>query len=352
MSVGRSSGSGATIKDIAEKLGLSHTTVSRAINDHPHISEATKALVRQAADDLLYVPHSAARTVRRGHGHLVALVVPNVQTEFYNTVAKVLGQQARRAGYQLVLGLTEDDPHTELAHCQTLVEARAAGIIITPSAAPLKRTMELLGRTTCLQLNRYLPQLKCDGVGFDDAAGVRLATDHLLSLGHRRIGWIGAEIATSTGAGRLRGYLEPQRALGIEPDPSIIKLGAPRPAFGHHSMLELLQHPEPPTAIIMSSSELTAGGLEAVHAARVAVPDDVSLVGYTDPIWYRLIVPAMTTIALPVTQVAETTASILFSRIEGRADQSNAAHKPTPSRIVLTPECIVRDSTAPPRVRG
>ena len=340
-----------TIKDIARKLGMSHTTVSRALNDHTHTSAATKALVRRAAVELGYIPHSAARTMRRGHGRLVGLVVPVVTTEFYQTVTKVLAERAKNAGYQLVLALTEDDPASEQAQVQTLIEARAAGIIIAPTAAPSARTIEMLRATTCLQLNRFLPALGCDALGFDDAAGLRSATEHLITLGHRRIGYIGATTEMSTGSGRLDGYRDALHRAGIPSREELVRLGRPRISFGFESAIELLSEDVPPTAVIFTSSEITTGGLEALRNREIAVPGDLSIVGYTDPAWYRLIRPALTTVRLPVAALAETTASILFGRIEhGKTDPDALVHVPT--RMPIVPELIVRGSTAPPRVRG
>ena len=337
-----------TIKDIARKLGMSHTTVSRALNDHTHTSASTKALVRRAASELGYIPHSAARAMRRGHGRLVGLVVPVVTTEFYQTITKVLAERAKNAGYQLVLALTEDDPASEQAQVQTLLEARAAGIIIAPTAAPSARTLEMLRATTCLQLNRFLPRLGCDALGFDDAGGMRSATEHLIALGHRRIGFIGATTEMSTGSGRLDGYHDALRRSGISSSKELLRLGRPRISFGFESAIELISEAMPPTALIFSSSEITTGGLEAIRNLDLAVPGDLSIVGYTDPPWYRLIQPALTTVRLPVAALAETTASLLFSRIErGKTDPDAMVQAPT--RMPILPELIVRGSTAPPR---
>ena len=340
-----------TIKDIARKLGMSHPTVSRAINGNRHTSEATKAIVRKAAAEMGYIPHAGARAMRDGHGRLVGLVVPVIQTEFYHTVVKVLAEHAARADYQLVLALSEDDPKRELEQIRTLVEARAAGIIVAPTATPLPRTLKLLAATTSLQLNRFVPQLGCDGLTFDDAAGTGAATKHLIELGHRRIAFVGATEEMSTGSGRLRGFKDALRDAGIELDPSLVRLGPPRTPFGLESMIALIDSSEPPSATMLTSSELTAGGLEAIRLRKVFVPRDMSLIGYTDPIWYKFIVPTLTTISLPVKALAETTASLLFGRIE-HAQENTPLRETTPKHVTLAPELIVRNSTAAPHTNA
>jgi DNA-binding LacI/PurR family transcriptional regulator len=341
----RATAPAVTIKDIARKLGMSHTTVSRALNDHAHTSPATKLAVRRAAAELGYIAHSGARAMRRGQGRLIGLVIPVVTTDFYQTIANVLAEHAIAAGYQLILALTEDDPDAELAHVQRLLEARAAGIIIAPSAAPRRRTVELLGPANVLQLNRFLANLGSDAVGFDDASGIRTATEHLLALGHRRIAFIGATTVMSTGEGRLRGFQEAFARRGLEHGRMPLRLGAPRITFGFESMIELLALPDPPTAVVLSSSEITAGALEAVQSHGTVIPAELSVVGYTDPVWYRLIQPALTTVRLPVRALAETIASILLARIERRSDDRLPTAKP--ARIQIAPELIVRASTGP-----
>jgi len=334
-----------TIKDIARKVGMSHPTVSRALNDNPRTSDATKAIVRQAAADMGYVPHAAARAMRQVHSRVVGLVIPLIQTELYHTVAKVLTEQAHQAGYQLVLALSEDDPAREFEQIRTLIEARAAGIIVAPSPAPLSRTTALLENTTFVQLNRFSPKFRCDAVGFDDLAGTKAATMHLIELGHRQIALIGRRTDSSTGEGRLRGYQDALRDAGIAFNSELTRIGSPRTSFGLESMLSLLDAKERPTAVLCTSSELTVGALDAVRRRGIVIPDQLSLIGYTDPVWYQLVVPALTTISLPVEALAEMTAALLFREID-RSTASNKGPSRAPTRVTLTPDLIIRASTA------
>lgn len=336
-----------TIKDIAKRLGLSHTTVSRALNDHAQTSDRTKALVRGMATDLGYVPNVTAQIMRGAASRLIGLVVPMVRTELYGSVTTDLAEKCRAAAYHLVLAITEDDADTELSQVQTLIDARAAGIIITPSAAPHRRTIELLRTVPTIQMNRFHPKVRADAVIFDDAAGTRAATDHLLALGHRRIAFVGGRGDLSTGAGRLAGFLAAHRAAGLEVGSNLIHQGPSLRHFGYAAMTAIGSEKAMPTAVVFGAAQLTTGGLEALHASTLRIPHDISVVGYSDPSWFHLVRPALTTIALPVGAMAETAASLLWARIAGARAATTGTSRRT-VRVPLAPELIVRESTAPP----
>lgn len=336
----------ATIKDIAKRLGLSHTTVSRALHDHAHTSEQTKALVRRTAAELGYRPNVSAQIMRGAPSRLIGLVVPMVRTELYGTVTTMLAEKCRAANFHLVLAITEDDPDTELDQIRTLIDARAAGIILTPSASPHPAAIALLRDIPTVQLNRAVACIQSDAVVFDDAAGTRAAVDHLISLGHRRIAYIGGRSALSTGAARVEGFYAAHRAAGLDVDPALMFQGPSRRQFGYQMTRAVIAAAAPPTAIVFCTSQLTTAGLEAIHASDLRIPDDISVIGNSDPSWFHLVRPALTTTAMPVAAMADATASLLFARIaeqrQPEAGTRAAVHLP------LAPELIIRESTAPP----
>jgi DNA-binding LacI/PurR family transcriptional regulator len=331
-----------TLRDIARALDLSTSTVARALADNPQISEQTKARVRISAAEFGYVANSAARATRRGHSTLIGLIIPDVQNEFYGALAKGLAQCCEKAGYQLLLAITEDESLSEERHVRGLTEARAAGIVIVPSPQPSKETMALLARGSWVQLIRRIAGAEAPWFGIDETAALRSATAHLLSLGHRRIGYVGGMLDLSTGASRLAGFQAAFAALGIPAPEHLIRTGPPRTHFGAEGFRDLWSLENRPTAIVTAGARLTAGVLEQIGQMAIKVPGDISVVGYGDAPWWS---SNLTTIGLPVREVAISCGEYLLRHVTGKqvSDGTPALNY----EAVHTPTLIVRASTKP-----
>jgi LacI family transcriptional regulator len=326
-----------TIKDIANLLGMAHPTVSRALNDHPKISQETKARVKEAASRLGYVPNSGARSMRNGSSKLVGLIVPDVQNEFYAAAAQAMAGHCAELGYQMMLGVSEDDPLREEQHVRTLRESRCAGVLIVPSSKPTARTVSLLKDVATVQFLRHHKALGKVCVLADDAAGTAAATEHLLALGHTRIAFLGGSLEISTGARRVAGYAAALERHGITPDPLLQRVGQPRPDFGEEALDSLLQGPDVPTALVVGSSRLMLGVLLAARRRAVAIPADLAIVGYGDADWFRISEPTISAIALPVRAMTEHAAQALFERV---------AERPAPTKEpMFSTELVVRASS-------
>lgn len=330
-----------TIKDIAVHLGIDHSTVSRALNDNPNISEETKHQVRQAAHRLGYVANASARAMRYNHNPLIGLAIPDIRNDFYSAVARALAERCNGAGFQMVLVNTDDHPEVENRQVRALMEARVAGVVITPSPELLENTARLLAPVPTVQLVRQSPKLEGDIVGMDDIGAMREATEHLLALGHKRIGYIGTRKDINVGQARFDGYLQAHAAAGLTVDLNHVALVSPRQSFGADSVARLLALPQPPTALIIGSSELTIGGLSAIQAAGVSIPKEIAVVGYGDPVWCRLLSPALTAVQLPVDAMVEAAEALILERIGARG-QPPAERQ---SRM-CEPTLVVRGSTA------
>lgn len=333
-----------TIKDIAARLGLSHATVSRALNDHAATSAATKAKVKAAADALGYIRNAAAGALSGARSRLVGFVAPEVQNDFYGTVAEALAVTCGQAGLQLMLSVTHDDPVLEHEQVLALRQSRAAGVIITPTADLMPETAALLAPLPGMQLVRSNPLLDKGWVGIDDRLGVALATRHLLELGHRRIGFIGGWDALTTGHERRGGYADALAEAGAAYDESLVCLGPPRASFGQEAALRLMQSDRPITGLVLGSSLLTMGALSAIQQLRLVIPDQLSVVGYSDPEWFRLWGPGLTTIDLPVEDIATSAAQVLFRAL--RTGQPAGGGR---GGISFQPQLVERGSAAPPQ---
>src|SRR5580692_11423468 len=212
---------GVTIKEVAEYLDISHSTVSRALSDHPYTNAETKQRVRRAVEDLGYVSNAAARSLRSDKGSLVGLILPEFQNELFAAATQTLSQRCLKEGMQVMLAVSEDDPIAEYKHVLALREARALGIIMTPTPGIMDKTVALLRGIPVVQYSRRHPRLSAPSVTTDGQRGIFIAAEHLLALGHRRIAYVGMECDKSTGAERLAGFMAAHADFKLPSDPAL-----------------------------------------------------------------------------------------------------------------------------------
>jgi len=284
-----------TIKHIARKLKLSISTVGRALQDHPRISRATKDRVNLAADELGYIANRAARVMRGGSSHLIGLLVPDIRSTFYSTVAHMLAKTFKTEGFHLSLSITDDDRDTEMEQTRELLGARAAGIVIVPCAVPRRETLSLVKMVPHVQLLRCIPALG-DWFGLDDERAIFDATTDLFNLGHRRIGYIGDTIYP-TGKARFKGFRKAHTAAGHKFEVGLVELGQPDIRFGEDAVTRLVA--KRPTAIITSSVLITLAAVERLMTLNVAVPGELSLIGFGDGPWQKWWGPGHLLLHLP-----------------------------------------------------
>lgn len=301
---------GPTIKDIAAALGVSHVTVSRALNDSPLVTDETKKRLREAAAKMGYIPDAAAKLLRGGQSNIVGFILPDVENHFFSAIARVIAETLAAYGMQLVLSISEDDPDLELRHVRSLCEARTRGIIITPVVNMHRETADLLANVPCKQLVRRHPLISSDVIVSEDTTATRLATQRLIDLGHKHIAYIGGGSETlSTGLDRAEGF---NQAVWDAPEVrTTVRLGPPGPNYGYETAIKLLTHPKRPTAIVLGSAQFTIGTLKAIRETGLQVPRDISLIGYDDPDWFEVWGAGITTVALPIRQMAMTAASLV-----------------------------------------
>ncbi|WP_423458488.1 LacI family DNA-binding transcriptional regulator [Ottowia sp. VDI28] len=334
--------SAVTIRDIANDLSMSHATVSRALANHPSVKPDTKLRVQTRARELGYVPNGLAQSMRGTHGPVLGLVIPDIQNEFYAAMAQIVADAAAARGFHLALSITEDDPDREMGDVRALLVSRAAGVIITPTSKARAETLEMLRGINAAQLVRRHPGIAHEAVLIDDFAGVASATRHLVNYGHRRIAYVGTHPDISCGLDRHEGFRSVMAEYGL--DAGHTALGPPRPEFAQHAVTSLLAAGnQRPTALVVGSSSLTIGALEALRGLRLRWPEDISLVGYGDPVWFKLIGHGLTTVQLPVQEMGRYATSLLLMRFEG---SSTMAAGSTGEASRFAPSLVVRGSTA------
>lgn len=331
-----------TLKDIAAELNLSHPTVSRALADHDSISAETKARIREVAERFGYVANSGARMLRSGRSDVIGLLLPDITNEFYAAVARRLADDSSERGQQLLLSISSDDPDRELALVRALLEARPSELIVTLTAEPRPETLALLRGVPCVQFMQFHPEIRGPVVTVEDSGGARKAIERLLELGHRQIGFVGPTADTSLGEARLRGLRAALDAAGVQLSEELIKLGPSTAAFGFTAVEELLTAARPPTAIYLSSAPLSLGGMRSLSARQVRLPGEMSVIVAGSSAWYDVWPGGLTSISLPMVELAETTAALALH-------PQKASSEDPPPFVKLAFQLIERGSTGAPR---
>lgn len=306
-------GKRVTARDIAEQLNLAVSTVGRALAHDPRISVATRRRVEQKARELGYIGSQAARIMRGAPSNVVGLMIPDVGNTFYSTAAHALAQGMSEQGFQVMLCETDDDRENELAQVRGMIAGQVAGVIVVPTQNPRAETIRLLRQLPHVQFLRTHGELAAQWFGIDDRAVLRTATRHLRELGHDRIAYLGGLSGVSTGRDRLSGYLD---VLGDEYDPELVAQVPPGSLKSAHTELaRLLGARRPPSGVVTASVRITQGVLEELSERRVHVPGELSLVGFGDEPGFAWWGPGLTTMSLPVHEVATACSKWLVQRL-------------------------------------
>lgn len=332
----------ATSADVAARAGVSRTTVSFVMNGRTDagIPPETWRRVEEAARELGYHPHGPARDLAGGSTRTIGLVLRQSaeQVAADALLAETLwgvASEARTSGYRvLVEPLTPGDGQ----YSELLLSQRVDGLIVSGPRVDDEELVSLVGDGFPIILQGSLPDVPAPSVDVDNRAGARIAVEHLLGLGHRRIACItNAPLAYTAAADRLAGYRDALDAAGIPRDEGLVEEGAFDAASGHAAMARLLARAGDVTACFIASDVVAFGALRAVREAGLRVPADISVVGFDDIPLARHFDPPLTTVRLPANALGAAAGRALIARLAGR---------PAVERTLLPTELIVRESTA------
>jgi LacI family transcriptional regulator len=331
--------SNTTIRDVARLSGVSPMTVSRVINDSERVSPETRRRVEEAISELGYVPSRLARGLSRQRTGTLAVIVPDVANPFFTAIVRAAEEVARRADYHVILCDTRADLGVERGVIEELIAHRVEGAVIAPvsdrTATHLRRLAEF--GVPFVLIDRRIPGVDCDVVLGDSSSGARQLVEHLVSLGHRRIGFIVESDDVSTARDRRAGYEAALKAAGIALDPALVAHAAPDPSGGSAGMSRLLELEERPTAVFTVNNLVALGAIEAVRAAGLEVPDDVALVCFDDIEYASRLYPFLTAMEQPAQTFGTLGTQLLLERIEGRGPERR-------HEVVLPGEFIIRKS--------
>jgi DNA-binding LacI/PurR family transcriptional regulator len=331
-----------SIKDIARQAGVSHSTVSRALRNSPLVNERTGDAIRRLAREMGYTPSAAARSLVTQRTRTVGLVVTALSDPFIDRIVDGIEDLATSAGYGVLLGSSHADPERELGVVEMFHQQRVDGVIVVASRVGQLYAEQLQEMSVPIVLiNNEADGDYLYSVSVDDQQGARLATDHLLSLGHRRIAYIGSATRRATSLGRQSGYERGLREAGFSLDPELVYL--PRAQMDIAAGREALPHvlEQEATAMFCFNDRTAIGALLQAREQGVSLPGDLSVVGFDDiePSWY--LAPPLTTIHQPRWQMGRTAMEMLL----GLLDEKQATNRTMDCRLV------VRGSTAPPAAK-
>lgn len=327
-----------SIYDIAKKAGVSPSTVSRALEDHPRIGAATRQRIQQLAREMDFVPSTVARSLAANKTWTIGLILAGISDPFMGRVVEGIEQVASEAGFTVLMSTSQNDREREISLIETLRKRRVDGIIVLASHLfdRYPRFFES-NKIPIVLLNEQNPGEYMHFVAVDDVHGTQLAVEHLLALGHRRIGYVGVTNRPKSNECRLKGYLAALEAAGIVSDPSLVFVpeGIESHAEAGEACLELLLAAGA-TAICCYNDTIAIGLLAACYKRGIAVPDRLSIIGFDDIEMASYAIPPLTTIRQPRFELGQRAMHMMLALLNGQES----------SNQVVSGELVVRGTTA------
>jgi LacI family transcriptional regulator len=326
----------ATMRQVAQRAGVSAKTVSRVMNNDRYVSDEVRQRVERAIADLQYVPNLLARTFRYGRDAAIGIAVPDISDPFFAAVVHAVEEIARDRGVALFVTSVGTEGKYEQAGVEALLGRQIAGLISTPVVADQSYLMRWQSRTAIVFIDRAPSKITADTVVEDDRGGGYAATAHLIEHGHRRIGFIGDSSSIATTAGRLDGYSAALADVGIEEDRRLVILGATSSGEAAEATWDLLGRRKAPTALFSSNARCSIGVVPALQARGRT---DIALVGYGDFPLASALRPALTVVDQNPEALGRAAATRLFQRLDN-PDRRRKRRMVLPVQLLLRASCI------------
>lgn len=330
----------STLTEVAKLAGVSPITASRAIRGVGYVSEAARARIMDAAAQLDYTPDPLARRMRGDKSNLIGVFVNNYGSLVLHELIKAISHEARRKGYDLIVFNAESFDRPGRAQTSDLLSKLCDGLLLLlPNAND--GYLDIVDKRSfpCVLVNFDAREMKVPIIATENRAGARMATEHLLGLGHRRIAFVAGSAGTGQSAQRQLGYADALTAAGLPVDPALMVEGGFIQTGGCTATERLLSLADAPTAIFCANDEMAFGAIDAVNRQGLRVPDDMSIIGFDDIPTASAVFPALTTIRQPFPAMADRAVTEVVNLIQGR--EASAARIPFPT------ELIIRNSTGP-----
>ena len=332
----------ATMKDVAAHAAVSVATVSAVLNGNKYVSSGLTQRVRESIKQLGYERNSLAQGLKMQTSHAIGLIISDITNPFFTSVVRGVEDVANTRNFSLILGNTDEDLKKEKSYIRLLESKRADGLIVAVTAGSHEYLHAWPAQHLPLvSIDRSLFALGIDSVLVDNVAGACKAVEHLIKLGHRRIGVVTGIPGITTTEERLTGYKQALEAHGIPFDPTLVAVADSRVEGGKFGTLQLLtQGTTRPTAFFVMNGLMVIGALQAITEVGLRCPQDIALVGFDDFEWAAVMHPRLTTVRQPTYEIGRRAAQLLFERLEKRDS--------VPQEVRLLPQLIIRESCGVP----
>ena len=325
----------ATLQDVARAAGVGPMTVSRTINGQSYVAEETAKKVRAAIRQLDYRPNHAARILTGQLSRSIGLIVPDIADTFFSVVSHAVQETARESGYLVWLAASNDDPSIEAAQVELMTHHPVDGILLVPadSRSSYLKTITK-GTTPVVAIDRPIEVALTDSVEVENRAGARIAVEHLISHGRKRIACVVTNSHLPTIKERIAGYEECLRHARL-PRIKALRLSSKMSAVG--AISALFGSRNRPDALFTANNAATIWVIETLREMNIEVGKDVALVGFDDVDFFTLIIPPVTAVRQPAAELGRMSTRLLLQRIKGDSSPSSV-------RTVLPVSLIVRES--------
>ncbi len=337
-------GKSITIKDIANLLGLSKSTVSRALKDHPDISRETKEMVKRIADDLSYKPNIIASSLRLKKSKTIGAIFPEISYFFFPSVIHGIEDVAHRMGYNLLIVQSNESYEREVENLNILMSNKVDGILLSVS----KNTRDFNHFRHIMDINlplvffdRIVKDLPTDNVLVDDISGAITAVNHLFETGKKRIAICNGNPNLLISQNRLKGYRTALEANGVSIDDRFIIYGE-TPLEAETETLKLLNMASPPDAIFAISDLTMTGVMKAIYQTNLRIPEDIAVIGFCEEIFRTMYKPSLTAIQPMGFEIGKIATEVLFDKISRNNDKKPQME---PRTIYLEGNLVKGEST-------
>ncbi len=335
-----------TIRDVANKLKVTISTVSRALDDHPTISEKTKILVRKTAKELNYSPNKVAASLRSGKGNSIGVIVPKINSNFMSSCISGIESIAYPAGYNLIICQSNETYKKEVHNIQTLIDSQVSGIIIslsneTKDSNHIKSIID--NKIPLVMFDRISDDLDVDFVVNDDYSTTTKAIKHLVNQGYKKIAYIGNASHVYVYKNRLNGYLNSLEELNVENNKKWIATNINTKEEAFEATKEMFKSKDKnncPDAFFCTSDITALGIILALEEMGIKIPDEVGVIGYANDPFSEIIKPSLSSIEQYPKELGENSAKILLELLK-RKRPSTKAHK----KVIINPSLIIRESS-------
>ncbi len=330
----------ANVKDVAKAAGVSASTVSRALSNSRLISPETTARIKRIAEEMHYTTSALGRSLVTGKSKTIGVVVTTFTDPFVGEVVSGVEDVANAQGYVVILTSSRADPNREVFVIRSLQERRVDGVLVAASRVGARHMQQMSAlKVPVVLINRFHVGDLMHAVMIDNVAAATEATQHLVKLGHRRIGYLSDQFGLQSDTDRFAGYREALGEFDLPYKPELVVPGDGRPEGGAPAMQMLLSLRERPTAVFCYNDMSALGALQAIMGRKLQVPRDVSLVGFDDLFVASYTQPPLTTIRQPMREMGSQAMELLLKLLAGKQAEE---------KIIVKGQLIVRGSTAPP----